>query len=172
MRFLRNDKGAAAVEFALVAAPFFALVISIIEISYKTVQQTAVDNLMFDFAMTLSREDDAGVTKSEYKSNVICGRNASVVLDCDSILFGAEAYSTNVSIYGLIDNVFVDSWSTGCEGSTVIAEVMYPVPHIVVPFAVADIVRYRGEDYYRSRAVIRREPTLSGSGTTSGGGSC
>lgn len=159
-------------EFALVAAPFLLVLLGIFEISWKTVQQNAIDNLNFEYAQTLARAEDAGVSKADYKANVICRSGNLAVLDCDRILFGAEAYDSDEKLYDKIDHIFVDSWTTGCGGSTVVTEVLYPITHVVLPFAIADVAKYGGKDHYRSRAVIRREPLLAGTGTLQGGGSC
>lgn len=171
-KFKRDDCGATAVEFALVAGPFFLLLIASIELSLKTLVQTQLDNQLYDFAMTLSREDDAGVSKAEYKTNVICGSSKSPLLDCAAIKMGADAFPNNVRFFPIRNNIFADEWNTGCAGSTVIVELLYPITHILVPFAVADVVSYEGDPHFRSRGVIRREPLLSGTGTHSGGTPC
>ncbi|MCI5043403.1 MAG: pilus assembly protein [Aquisalinus sp.] len=170
--FNRKDDGAVAIEFALVAPVFFIVLFAIIELSYKTIIQTELDKLAFDFAMTMARESDATISKADYKNDIICARNSAPFLNCENILFGADAYNSNQRLYRLIDNVFVDSWNTGCAGSTVIVEMLYPVTHTLIPFASADVIQYDGKPHFRSRGLIRREPVLNGSGTLSGGRTC
>ena len=53
-----------------------------------------------------------------------------------------------------------------------IFEMLYPIQHVIIRFAVADTVLYRGEEHFRSRALIKREPLIIGSGTLNGGAKC
>src|ERR1700760_902852 len=81
-RFRRNRRGSAAVEFALVAPVFFALLFAIIETAIvffagqvlETVTQDAARMIMTGQAQT------AAYTKVQFK-NYVCGR-ISVLFDC------------------------------------------------------------------------------------------
>lgn len=171
-QFIGADRGVAAIDFAIVSIPFFFAIVAIMELSVKSLMQAQLDHQMFDAAMTLSREDDAGISKADYQTNVICGHVVSPMLRCEDILIGAAAFPIDVRFYPVRNDIFVDQWDTGCGGSSVIVELLYPVNHILMPFAVADTVNYNGADYYRSRGVIRREPLLVGTVTGSGDTAC
>src|SRR4051812_34223221 len=58
--FWRANKGAAALEFAMIAAPFFALLGGVIELGLVFMAQVTLDNAM----LTASREIRTGTNQS------------------------------------------------------------------------------------------------------------
>lgn len=172
--YFKNESGVTAIEFAFIGGPFFVLLIGLLEIGFKTLQQGALDRLMFDVAMSISRESDAGVSKADYRANLICGRLASAVLQCDKVQFGIEALPNvhNARIRGRHGEVFVNRWNTGCAASVLIIDMVYPMTNIVLDFGIVERIVYNGEPHMRARGVVRREPLLTGSGTHEGGATC
>ncbi|MDD9911369.1 MAG: pilus assembly protein [Ahrensia sp.] len=171
-RFRKDQRGASVIEFALIAFPFLATLVAVFELSMKGFMQSSLDQQMFLFAQKISRESTANVSKADYRTNVVCA-DLPLMLRCDQLVFGAEAFDPlDGSLEPSRNNVFADGWSTGCSSSTVVLEMLYPVPHIFLPWAVADVVQYNGADHFRSRGVVRREPLTEGSGTLSNGASC
>lgn len=171
-KFSSGEEGAAAVEFALVAPIFFLLIFSTMEIGLKTLVQSDLDHAMYRTAMQLAIDEDVVVSKAEYKQRFVCDPATFSTLDCDRISFGVEALATNSRIRGRFNEVFVDRWNTGCGGSNLIVEFAYPSPDILLPFGIADMITIGGDNYIRSRGLIRREPVLTGSGTLEGGATC
>ena len=170
---IEEEEGASAVEFALVAPVFFLMLIATMELALKTMMQAELDNVMFQTIMQLSIEEDFNVSKPVYRENVVCARNIAL-LDCNQIQFGATAVgsNTNPSSNGFFSRSFVNDWETGCGGSNVILEFVYPMPNILLNFGIVDVVTFNGEPHMRSRGVARREPVLNGSGNLFGGLSC
>mgnify|MGYP001378723869 CR=1 FL=1 len=171
--FAKNEDGASAVEFALVAPVFFMMLIATMELALKTMMQSELDNVMFQTIMQLSIEEDLKVSKADYKENVVCAKNI-VLLDCAQIQFGATAVGNNVNPYsnGFLLRSYVNDWETGCGSSNIIMEFVYPMPNILLNFGIVDAVSFNGAPHMRSRGVARREPVLTGSGSLFGGGSC
>src|ERR1700732_569505 len=109
-RFRANRRGSAAVEFALVAPVFFALLFAIIETAIvffagqvlETVTQTSARMIM------TGQAQNAGYTQAQFKSQVVCpaGSLASVLFDCvNGIYIDVESFPafTNVTINSQID---------------------------------------------------------------------
>ena len=102
-RFRRNRRGSAAVEFALVAPAFFALLFAILETGImffagqvlETVTQNAARAVMTGQAQT------AGLTQATFKSTDVCPANslASVLFDCTNGIFvDVQSYPSFASI--------------------------------------------------------------------------
>ena len=108
-RFRRNRRGSAAVEFALVAPVFFALLFAIIETAIvffagqvlETVTQDSARKIMTGQAQT------ANYTKAQFKETVVCptGALAKVLFNCDNLFIDVKSYPTfpNVTITEPID---------------------------------------------------------------------
>src|SRR3954462_10834657 len=81
-RFRRNRRGSAAVEFALVAPVFFALLFAIIETAIVFFAGQVLETVTQDsarFIMT-GQAQTGGYTQSQFKTYV-CGK-ISVLFDC------------------------------------------------------------------------------------------
>jgi Flp pilus assembly protein TadG len=141
-RFRRNRRGSAAVEFALVAPVFFALLFAIIETGImfmagqvlETVTQDAARMVLTGQAQTL------GYDMGLFKSNVVCpsGSLASVLFDCaNGVFVDVQSYSSfsSVTFNSQIDgnNNFINNmqYSPGGPGDIVVVRLFYQWPLFV-----------------------------------------
>lgn len=88
-RFGRARKGSAAVEFALVALPFFMLTVGLAEISLIGFAQTSLDLGVSEASRQIrtGRAQLGGVSEADIR-NQICGEmNSLMMLTCDNNLF-------------------------------------------------------------------------------------
>jgi Flp pilus assembly protein TadG len=88
-RFARAKRGSAAVEFAMVAMPFFLLTIGLAEISMIGFAQTSLDLGVSEVARQIrtGQAQMGGLGQGEIQDQ-ICGEiNNFVVLECDGNLF-------------------------------------------------------------------------------------
>jgi Flp pilus assembly pilin Flp len=96
-RFCRNGRGSAAVEFALVAPVFFALLFAIVETAImffagqvlETVTQESARQVLTGQAQT------AALTQGQFKSQIVCpsGSIVNVLFDCtNGIFIDVESY--------------------------------------------------------------------------------
>lgn len=89
LKQIKGDRsGATAVEFALVAIPFFWLVFATIEIAGVSMAQTSLDAAVTETARTI-RTGEAqgnGVTDASFKASVCAYLNRMMNLDCDDNL--------------------------------------------------------------------------------------
>jgi Flp pilus assembly protein TadG len=81
-RFRRNRRGSAAVEFALVAPMFFALLFAIIEVAMVFFASQVLETVTQDAARQImtGQAQGAAYTQSQFK-DYVCG-NIGVLFDC------------------------------------------------------------------------------------------
>src|SRR3954454_11012029 len=100
-RFRRNRRGSAAVEFALVAPVFFALLFAIIETAIVFFAGQVLETVTQDSARMImtGQAQTGGYSQSQFK-DYVCGR-INVPFDCvNGIYVDVHSYPafTNVSI--------------------------------------------------------------------------
>ena len=137
-RFRRNRRGSAAVEFALVAPIFFALLFAILETGIVFFAGQVLESVTQDSARTImtGQAQTAALTQAQFKTNV-CSR-ISVLFDCASgIYVDVRSYSAfaSVDVTAPIDanGNFQNNmqYSPGGPGDIVVVRLFYQWPLIV-----------------------------------------
>jgi Flp pilus assembly protein TadG len=137
-RFRRNRRGSAAVEFALVAPVFFALLFAIIETAIVFFAGQVLETVTQDSARMImtGQAQSAGYGQAEFKTYV-CGK-ISVLFDCvNGISVDVQSYPSfsGVSISNPIDagKNFVppNNYSAGGPGDIVVVRLFYQWPLFV-----------------------------------------
>jgi Flp pilus assembly protein TadG len=137
-RFRCNRRGSAAVEFALVAPVFFALLFAIIETAIVFFAGQVLETVTQDsarFIMT-GQAQTGGYSQSQFKTYV-CGK-ISVLFDCvNGVSVDVQSYPgfSNVSISDPIDGgknfVAPNNYNPGGPGDIVVVRLFYQWPLIV-----------------------------------------
>lgn len=141
-RFRRNRRGSAAVEFALVAPVFFALLFAIIETGImffasqvlESITQNAARQILTGQAQAKNYPDGPTFT-----SNVVCPANSPppVLFTCSNIFVDVKSYSSfsSVVINSQIVNGNFDpstlGYSPGGPGDIVVVRFFYKWPLFV-----------------------------------------
>jgi Flp pilus assembly protein TadG len=88
-RFGRARRGAAAVEFAMIAMPFFLLTFGMAEIAMLGIAQSSLDFAVSETARQIrtGRAQTGGVTGAEIKAELCDQANNFMLMSCDSNLF-------------------------------------------------------------------------------------
>jgi Flp pilus assembly protein TadG len=137
-RFRRNRRGSAAVEFALVAPVFFALLFAIIETAIVFFAGQVLETVTQDSARMImtGQAQTAGFSQGQFKTYV-CGK-INILFDCDTgIYVDVKSYPafSNVSISDPIDAgknfVAPNNYSPGGPGDIVVVRLFYQWPLIV-----------------------------------------
>jgi Flp pilus assembly protein TadG len=137
-RFRRNRRGSAAVEFALVAPVFFALLFAIIETAIIFFASQVLETVTQDSARLImtGQAQTAAYTQAQFKTSV-CNR-ISVMFDCvNGIYVDVKSYSAfaSVSITDPIDSgknfLPAMSYSPGVAGDIVVVRLFYQWPLFV-----------------------------------------
>jgi Flp pilus assembly protein TadG len=135
-RFRRNRTGSAAVEFALVAPVFFALLFAIIESGIMFFAGQVLESVTQNAARLIltGQAQTAGDTRALFTSNVVCppGSLATVLFNCNNLSVDVRSYSTfsSVVMSSQIDanNNFINNmqYNPGGPGDIVVVRLFYP----------------------------------------------
>jgi Flp pilus assembly protein TadG len=136
-RFRRNRGGSAAVEFALVAPVFFALLFAIIETGIMFFAGQVLETLTQDAARQIltGQAQTAGDTQTQFQSYV-CSQ-IPALFTCANIAIDVEswpAFSGAMAVTNLIDancNFTNLQYNPGGPGSIVIVKLSYQWPLFV-----------------------------------------
>jgi|SRR5215469_7934572 len=139
--FVRAKEGATAVEFAIVAAPFVALIIAILEVGVvffaQQVLQTAT-NKAARLIMT-GQAQNGNFTAAQFRQ-AVCNE-ATALFTCSSIYVNVQTYSsfTNIVMANPVQNgQFAPSglnYNPGGPGDIVVAQTFYQWPVFIAPLA-------------------------------------
>jgi Flp pilus assembly protein TadG len=132
-RFRRSRGGSAAVEFALVAPAFFALLFAIIETAIMFFAGQVLETITQTSARTIltGQTQTGGLTLAQFQTNVVCPLTP-VIFNCNNIFIDVENYSSfqNIVINSEIDSNgnFTTSalqYSPGGPGNIVVVRFFY-----------------------------------------------
>jgi Flp pilus assembly protein TadG len=160
-------KASAGVEFSLIALPFFALVIAIIQIGVVFFAQQELESAVEKAARTLltGQAQQSNVTQSQFAS-AVCAK-LTVLFACPQVMidlqtassFASANTSTPTLTYDASGNV-TNSWQfqTGGAGTIMVLRVMYQFPVTLGPmrFNLANLSN--GKRLLMATAVFQVEP--------------
>ena len=160
-----NRRGSAAVEFAMIAAPFFMMLFAIVETGLMFFAQQALETATQDAARLIltGQAQTASYTQTQFKT-AVCNNLASF-FDCTNGIyvnvsnyanFGAVAPSTPIDGSGNFVNSF--SYSPGGSGVITLVQTYYMWPLFVTRLGY-NIANVNG--HYRllvATVAFRNEP--------------
>lgn len=164
-RFVRQEDGATAIEFSIVAAPFLALVFAIIETAIIFFAGQTLETAVSDSARLImtGQAQAQNLTQSTFKDKV-CTKvyglfNCATGMSVDVRTYTSFTAATTVKPVDANGN-FVDNFtfSPGGPGQIVVVRLMYqwPVYVSLLGFNLADISG--GKRLLMATAVFRNEP--------------
>jgi Flp pilus assembly protein TadG len=171
-RMIRQQDGASTVEFALVAAPFLALVFAIMETAIIFFAGQALETAAADSARLImtGQAQTAGYSQAQFKT-AVCNKIYGL-FNCQSGLYvDVKSYSNFASISTAkpITNNTLDTttgYDAGGPGSIVVVRLMYqwPVYVSLLGLNLSDVSG--GKRVIMSTVAFRNEPYQSTSGTS------
>jgi Flp pilus assembly protein TadG len=161
----KDDRGAAALEFAILAAPLIAIILAALQTSiiffYDQALQTATERAARQL-MTGSAQTQ-NLTQSQFK-NVVCGY--ATVFTCSGLMVDVQSASSFTAINtnpltptynnGNVTNTW--SYNTGGAGDIVIMRVMYDWPVFGGPLSLNLANQPNGTYLLVATAVFKNEP--------------
>jgi Flp pilus assembly protein TadG len=170
--FLRCRKGATAVEFALVAAPFLALLVAILQSALVFFASRVLDEVTEEasrYIMT-GQAQQGGVSQAGFKTYVCTGSHTSALVSalftCSNIMINVQNYSDFASASttsptltfnnGNVSNTW--SYNTGNPGDIIVVQVMYQWPVVLGPLSMNLSNLSNGNRLLVSTAVFKSEP--------------
>jgi Flp pilus assembly protein TadG len=170
-RFVLRQDGAAAVEFALVAAPFLGLIFAIVETALvffagQTLEAAATDSARL---IMTGQPQNAGYSQDQFKTQVVCNflKTGISLFNCESgVTVDVKSYSNFAAISsttppfdanGQIDNSKV-SYTPGNAGDIVVVRLYYQWP-VYVTMLGNDLSNLgNGKRLLVATSVFRNEP--------------
>lgn len=168
-RFVLRQDGAAAVEFALVAAPFFALIFAIVETALvffagQTLEAAATDSARL---IMTGQAQAAGYSKDQFKTQVVCDYlkagislfdcQNGVTVDVKSYTSFAAINTTPPVVNGKLDTTTM-SYTPGNAGDIVVVRLYYQWP-VYVTLLGNDLTNLSGgRRLLVATSVFRNEP--------------
>jgi Flp pilus assembly protein TadG len=136
-RFGRNRRGSAAIEFALVAPVFFALLFAIIETAIMFFASQVLETITQNSARMIltGQAQTAAYTQAQFQTYV-CGQ-IPALFTCANVYVDVESYSafTGVTINSQIDGSknFINNmqYNPGGPGDIVVVRLFYQWPLFV-----------------------------------------
>jgi len=165
-RFARAQDGATAVEFALVAAPFLALIFAIIETALVFFAGQTLETAATDAARLImtGQAQTAGYSQSDFKT-AVCNRLAGGLFDCtNGVYVDVKTYSsfTSINTAPPIVNGKLDTsnmtYTPGGPGNIVVVRLYYQWP-IIVSMLGDNLANLNGNQrLLMATSVFRNEP--------------
>lgn len=164
-RFGRNRSGATALEFAMVAAPFFFLLFAMIEIAAVFLISTVLENAVLEASRQIrtGQAQSGGMTATAFRDEV-CDL-ISIIGDCDRVEIDVQVFADfdNVDQSSPIqDDGTVDSsgfgWQPGDAGDIVMVRVFYRWPLMIPNFGAALSNMEGNQRLITAATVFRNEP--------------
>lgn len=166
VRYARDNRGVAAVEFALIAAPFFFLIFGLLEVCMIFIMAAILDHGVANAARPLrtGAAQSAGMSAEEFRE-ALCSEMMGM-MDCDNRLFfdvqTVSGFSSTPSgspldVAGLIDDEDF-GFAPGGPNEIVAVRVFYEWD-LFTPGMTAPLANMAGNKHLiQSNAVFRNEP--------------
>ena len=166
-RFLRDENGATAVEFGIVALPFLALLLAAVQLGLVYLSQSALEVATEKAARLVltGTAQAASTTQSQFLA-AVCAKLPSL-LKCSNLMVDAQVYSSfsssNTSAptitynpNGTVSNQW--NYNIGGANNIVVLRVMYLLPVIKVPLGLSLSNTSYGARLLMATAVFKNEP--------------
>lgn len=164
-RFRHNRKGSAAVEFAMVAPFFFALLFAIIEVGLFFFAGQVLETAVQDASrLILTRQAQDSKMKQDDFRREVCDRGKAL-FNCDGVYVDVQNYGgdfTKVSLVPPIDKNknFIDNmkYDIGGPGDIIVVRVFYKWPLFVTGWGFDPSNLADGNRLLMATAAFRNEP--------------
>lgn len=141
--FVRTQRGATAVEFALIAPPFLALLIAILEVTLFLFAQQVLQNAAVEAGRLFmtGQAQNAGTSQSQFQTEV-CPM-VSALFTCSSLMVNVQTYASATGAsasaptltfngQGKVTNTW--AYSPGTPGQLMVVQLIYLWPIVSGPF--------------------------------------
>jgi Flp pilus assembly protein TadG len=171
--FALCQKGATALEFALVAAPFLALLVALFETALVFFAGRVLDEVTEEASRYIltGQAQQSNMTQSQF-ANYVCtsadtATLVSALFNCNNLMVNVQNYSDFASAStssptltfntnGTVSNTW--NFSPGSPGSIVVVQLMYQWPIVLGPLGFNLSNLSNGNRLLVSTAVFKSEP--------------
>jgi Flp pilus assembly protein TadG len=167
--FAQCENGTTAVEFALIAAPFFALLIAIFQTALIFYASRVLDEIVEQSSRLIltgqAQTSTPPMTQAGF-ANTVCQQTVAL-FNCANFMINVQSYSSFSSISTATPNLTFDangnvtnawSFNPGNPGDVVVVQVMYQWPIVLGPLGFTLSNMNNGNRLLVSTAVFKNEP--------------
>lgn len=163
-KFLRSTHGVTAVEFGIVALPFFALLLAILQLGVVMIAQQVLQTATNQAARLImtGQAQTGGLTSAQFQAKVCA--DATSLFNCGGVYVNVQTFSTfsGVAMTNPVNNgVFNPAslqFSPGGNGDIVVVQTFYQWPVIPVPLGFGLNNLSNGKMLMVATAAFRNEP--------------
>jgi Flp pilus assembly protein TadG len=166
-RFSRQERGVASIEFALVAAPFIALMLAILQIGLIYFAQEYLETALEETSRLVltGQAQSAGLTQAQF-TTALCG-NAPALFNCSGLMvdlqpapsFSSANVAAPVLTFNASGNVTnVWQYNPGLAGDIMVMRVMYQWPVVLGPLGLNFSNLPKNKLLLMATSVFRNEP--------------
>ncbi|TAJ73188.1 MAG: pilus assembly protein [Phenylobacterium sp.] len=157
--FRRDERGASAMEFALIAPMLFFVLLSIIEVGVLGMISTGLDNAVIDSSRRIrTGRDDAANSASAFEDQ-ICSRLGGALTSCrDRLVVSVQRYASFATAGAAATSQPLGQFDKGGPSDIILVKANYKWP-LMSPF-VATAFKRSGplEVTLASRVAFKNEP--------------
>ena len=163
--FMADENAATAVEFGLVAAPFIALLVAIMQTFLVIFAQQLLQTVVTQSSRLVLTNQAASMTQAQFATQV-CNQ-VRIIFNCNSLMIDVETYASfaagNTSLPTLSFNAqgqVTNSWqfNPGGPGDIVIVRIMYQWPVFGGPLGFNLSNLGNGNRLIMASAAFQNEP--------------
>jgi len=162
---MADENAATAVEFGLVAAPFIALLVAIMQTFLVIFAQQLLQTVVTQSSRLVLTNQTAGMTQAQFATQV-CDQ-VRIIFNCNSLMIDVETYASfaagNTSLPTLSFNAqrqVTNSWqfNPGGPGDIVVVRIMYQWPVFGGPLGFNLSNLGNGNRLIMASAAFQNEP--------------
>jgi Flp pilus assembly protein TadG len=164
-RFSVAHDAATAVEFALIAPAFIALLVAIFQVAVFLFAQQALQNAAMEAGRLLMTGQAQSDTQTQFKTTVCNNFLPAKLFSCNSLIVIVQNYSSfaaaNTGAPALYNNgALITSWpyNPGAQGDVVVVQLIYPWSVVTGPLGFAMSTLPNGAAEMMGVTAFRVEP--------------
>ncbi len=163
--FIHCSRGATVVEFALVATPFLALLIALLQTSLVLFASRVLDEAVEQASRQILTGRALSMTASDF-GQLVCD-NTHAMFTCSDIMVNVQSYASFSGANALPPTLAFDSqgnvtnqwtFNVGKANEIVVVQVMYQWPIMLGPLGFNLSTLRNGNRLMVSTAVFKNEP--------------
>jgi Flp pilus assembly protein TadG len=169
--FARRQEGAAALEFAIVAAPFIALVLATIQTALAFFAGQVLESAVMDSSRQIltGSAQNASMTQAGFAS-AVCAK-VQTLFNCGNLMIDVQTATSfgaantalptlTFNAQGAVTNAW--AWQPGNPGDIVVMRVMYQWPVFLGPLGLSLSNESNGHLLLMATATFKNEPYQTG----------
>jgi len=166
-RLVKNDSGATAVEFSIVAAPFLALLVGLFQTGLVFLAGRELDQAVAEASRHImtGQAQTSNMTKAQFNSWVC--QNIYALFNCNNLMINVNTYasfssastsapSLTYNAQGQVNNTW--NYNPGGPGDIVVVQVMYQWPVVLGPLGFNLSNLANGDRLLMATAAFKNEP--------------